>query len=111
MRVGIDYGREHLDVEVREENRIGVHRQPPALPLADPAAAAREALEHPLGFPALRRALTPDDHVALIVDERTPHLPALLSSLLGRISDFPPHGVVALATGDEGATFKELWRL
>ena len=45
-----------------------------------------------------------------------PHLPRLLSVLLtgrgdGGGVDFPPHGVVALETEDEGETWRELWRL
>lgn len=38
-----------------------------------------------------------------------PHLPRLLGQLTGR-EDFPPHGVVALATDDDGETWRELWR-
>jgi phosphohistidine phosphatase len=46
-----------------------------------------------------------------------PHLPGLLRLLTpvtggsGAGSPFPPHGVVALETDDEGKTWKELWRL
>jgi len=44
-----------------------------------------------------------------------PHLPALLASLLGEPDgspgEFPPHGVVALETMDDGETWKEIWRL
>ena len=42
----------------------------------------RDALEHPLDYPALRLALTPDDHVAIAVDEGIPHLGQLLVVLL-----------------------------
>ena len=43
-----------------------------------------------------------------------PHLPRLLALLVtgGEAGvDFPLHGVVALVTQDEGATWRELWRL
>jgi len=42
-----------------------------------------------------------------------PHLPRLRALLVGdgAESNFPAHGVVALATEDGGATWKELWRL
>jgi phosphohistidine phosphatase len=43
------------------------------------------------------------------------HLPRLLALLLGGLGDslaaFPPHGVVALVTEDDGETWTELWRL
>jgi nickel-dependent lactate racemase len=42
----------------------------------------RRALEEPVGFPALRRALTPDDHIAIVVDERLPRIQELTVSLL-----------------------------
>jgi phosphohistidine phosphatase len=43
-----------------------------------------------------------------------PHLPRLLALLItgGEAGvDFPLHGVVALVSQDEGATWRELWRL
>jgi phosphohistidine phosphatase len=40
-----------------------------------------------------------------------PHLPALLALLVGGRPGFPQHGVVALASEDEGATWMEEWRL
>jgi nickel-dependent lactate racemase len=85
MRINIDYGREHLDVDAPEGERVQIHRQAPAPPLLDPVAAVRDALETPLGFPALRRALTPDDHVAIVLDERLPHLAELLTPLIEHV--------------------------
>src|SRR5438552_1457199 len=82
MQVSIAYGRERLEVDVPESHLVGVQRQPQAPPLAEPAAAARAALETPLGFPALRRALTPDDHVVVVIDEHLPLLPELLTPVL-----------------------------
>src|SRR5262245_10814230 len=85
MRVAIDYGRQQLSLDVADdvlvEGRVAV---PPAA-LADPGAAVRDALEHPHDFPALRRALTPDDHVAVVVDERLPQVGALLVPLLEHV--------------------------
>jgi nickel-dependent lactate racemase len=86
MQVGIPYGRQRLEVEVAELNLVGVRRQADPGPPADPAAAVRAALETPVGFPALRRALTPDDHVTVVVDERLPHLAELLTPLLEHLS-------------------------
>jgi phosphohistidine phosphatase len=40
-----------------------------------------------------------------------PHLPRLLSLLVGLdAASFPQHGIVALTTDDEGDTWRELWR-
>src|SRR5262249_14928394 len=63
-----------------------VRRAPIQAPVSDPAAAVRAALETPHDFPALRRALTPDDHVAIIVDERLHRLGELLPPILEHVA-------------------------
>ena len=59
MHIRIDYGQAHLDAEVRDASWIRVERPALAPALADPAAALRDALEAPVGFPALRRVGAP----------------------------------------------------
>jgi nickel-dependent lactate racemase len=86
MRTDITYGMEHLELEVGDDRVVPTRRQPPAPPLADPAGAVAAALEAPLGFPPLRRALTPDDHVAVVLDEQVPQLPRLLTPILEHIA-------------------------
>ena len=58
-------------------------RQPAGPPIGDVAAAVREALDHPrqVEFP-LRRALTPDDRIALVIDEKLPRLGELVGGVL-----------------------------
>lgn len=71
------------------------------------------------------RDLQPDDPPQWVRDRLTgeardiliaghfPHLPRLLALLKGHgaEADFPAHGVIALASDDDGETWKELWRL
>jgi nickel-dependent lactate racemase len=104
MRVGLDFGRKHVDLEVREDQLIGVNRGVPSVPLGDPGMAMRQALESPVGFPALKRALTPDDHVAIVVDERLPHLSAMLDVLLEHIvaAGVQPERITLLTQGSLG---------
>src|SRR5262245_30280869 len=85
MPIDVVFGRERLAIEVAASRLVGVKRQPTAPPLADSAAAVRAALETPLDYPPLRQALTPDDHVAVVLDERLPHLAELLTPLLAHI--------------------------
>jgi nickel-dependent lactate racemase len=85
MRTSITYGRERLEVTLSDERLVGVRRQPAPPALSDPAAAVRAALESPHGFPALRLALTPDDRVAVVVDERLPHFVDLLTAVLEHV--------------------------
>jgi nickel-dependent lactate racemase len=77
MRLGED-----LQLDVAEAQRVPLRRQAPAPLLADVGAAVHAALETPIGFPPLRRALTPDDHLAIVVDETLHDIPGLLVPLL-----------------------------
>jgi phosphohistidine phosphatase len=75
-----------------------------------------------LGEFSATRDIQPDDPVRRIRDRlhgesrdlllagHFPHLPRLLAVLTGD-ADFPPHGVIALESIDEGVSWKELWRL
>jgi nickel-dependent lactate racemase len=83
MRIAIAFGRDRVEFEVADSHVIPGPQPPPAL--TDPAAAVRAALEEPHGFPSLRRALTPDDRVALVVEEQLPHLIELLVPVLEHI--------------------------
>jgi phosphohistidine phosphatase len=68
---------------------------------ADPPAWMRDRL----------RAETRD----VLIAGHFPHLPKLLAALKGEPDgspgEFPPHGVVALETNDEGVSWQELWRI
>src|SRR5262245_59440407 len=68
MPIPLDYGRRKLDLDVEPQRLVGTYRGP--RPIADVEEATRQALEAPVGYPPLRRALTPDDHVAVILDAR-----------------------------------------
>jgi nickel-dependent lactate racemase len=72
-------GSSHWPIRVRPDQVINLPRsQSPS----SPTVLIRDALEHPIGFEPLRRALTPDDHVAIVVDDKLPHLAELLTGLL-----------------------------
>lgn len=82
---------------------------------------------NPLAECSATRDLQPDDPPEWVRDRlrgetrdvliagHYPHLSRLLMLLLGaggdRIADFPPHGVVALVSDDDGETWTEAWRL
>jgi nickel-dependent lactate racemase len=76
----VNYGQEQVGYEVAADDVITTRPTPAAV--ADVAEAMRAALAEPVEFPALRRALTPDDHVAVVVDESLPHLLDLLMPIL-----------------------------
>jgi phosphohistidine phosphatase len=51
----------------------------------------------------------------ILIAGHFPHLPRLLTVLLGTSDgvprDFPAHGIVALETTDDGQSWNELWRI
>ena len=86
MRIAIPCGLEQIHIEIAESNLVGVRRAPIAPGIADVPAAIGTALETPIGFPALLRALTPDDHVVIVVDEHLSRLGELLVPILEHIT-------------------------
>jgi nickel-dependent lactate racemase len=86
MRLQLPWSGHHWDIEVPEQNLVRTERGPAAPAVTDLSAAVRQALETPFHFPALRRALTPEDHIAIAVDEHLPRLPEILVPLLEHIS-------------------------
>ncbi len=85
MRIAVPYGRQQTDVEVAEGKLLRVTREPIADPVRDLPSAVEQALESPLGFPPLRQALTPDDHVTIVLDDRLARLPEILTPILQHI--------------------------
>jgi phosphohistidine phosphatase len=54
------------------------------------------------------------EHRDVLIAGHYPHLPRLLAALVGVDESsvaFPPHGVVALETRDDGLTWTEVWRI
>ena len=87
-------------LEIADADFVAARRATPAAPnLPNPAAAIRDALENPRNFPSLRRALTPDDRVAVVVDDRLPHLGPMVGALLAYLADagIPPASVTLVS--------------
>jgi nickel-dependent lactate racemase len=83
--VTIEFGNARISLEIPPERLIQVERAAFPPPMADPIQAVRDALESPLRYPALRLALTPDDHVTVVVDEHLPRLAELVTAALEHI--------------------------
>lgn len=81
--VVIEYGTRQLEVAIPPD-RVIVHHRGPA-PLQDPVEAIREGLLTPVAYPALRRALTPDDRVTVVMDAQLSGMGRLLVPILEHI--------------------------
>lgn len=88
-------------VLVPTEKAVPLHRAPvPPLPTANPRELVRAALEAPVGFEPLRRALTPDDHITVVLDPDLPHAADLLAGVLDHLgtAGIGPAAVTVLTT-------------
>src|SRR5689334_2997048 len=85
MRIALAYGRQQVDLEIADGKLLRAAREPVPDAVRDVPAAVDQALEAPHGFPPLRRALTPDDHVVIVLDEQLQRLPELLTPLIHHI--------------------------
>jgi nickel-dependent lactate racemase len=96
--VEVPVGRTRWFLAVRDTDLIPVPDVPSAR-VRDARAAVVEALERPNRFESFRRALTPDDRIALVVDESLPHLPELIAGVLEYLAGagIPPSAVTAIS--------------
>ncbi|MDB5311662.1 MAG: hypothetical protein JWO38_5864 [Gemmataceae bacterium] len=57
----------------------------PPVPTASPRELVRAALEAPFGFEPMRRAVTPEDHVTVVLDPDLPHAADLLAGVIDHL--------------------------
>ncbi len=80
------------------DHRVGLRRAAVTAPTASPAELVRAALEKPFGFEPLRRALTPDDRVTVVLDPTLPHVAEMLGEVFAhlRSAGIQPEAVTVL---------------
>ena len=80
MSVVLNYGQQgRFECQVPQERLVGFYPAPE--PVADLQAELRHALEEPLEFPPLSRAVVPGDHVVLALDRHTPQAATLVAAV------------------------------
>lgn len=102
--VTVQYGRTSVQLALGPEGRVEVGGAGPLPVLEHPGEAVAAALEAPIDFPPLRRALTPADHVVLVVDERLPRLADLVTPVLAHLNQagVEPANVTVLSPAGAG---------
>ena len=87
-RIELSFGRETWALTVRPEQVVRLSYPDSSPPAAGtPRELVAESLMSPFGFDApVYRALTPDDRVAIVLDEALPHIPELLSGVLEHLA-------------------------
>jgi nickel-dependent lactate racemase len=96
LHVGLD----PWSFTVPPERQVELRRAAIAPPTATAAELARAALEKPFDFEPLRRALTPDDRVMIVLDAALPHVAELLGEVLAHMgtAGVRPEAVTVLTT-------------
>ncbi|MHB1006328.1 MAG: nickel-dependent lactate racemase [Chloroflexota bacterium] len=97
MKVRLAYGHEGLDVDLPDENVVVVESQF-VEGLADEAGAIQAALRRPIGTPALRELVRPEDSVAVVFSDITRPTPndRMLPVLLGELAHVPRENITLL---------------
>jgi nickel-dependent lactate racemase len=82
--IDLNVGLSQWSLRVADDQLVRAKSTHPFEPaIGDVGAAVRAALDHPLRFEhPLSRALTPDDHVALVIDDKLPRLGELVGGVL-----------------------------
>jgi nickel-dependent lactate racemase len=75
-------GLETWPLSVPSEQLVPLRRAAVVPPAHSVAELTRAALEQPFGFEAMRRALTPDDHVTIVLDPTLPDVAVMLGEIL-----------------------------
>ncbi len=78
-------GSQPWPLTVPADRAIAIRRSPFTAPTASAAELVSNALEQPFNFEPLRRALTPDDRVAIVIDPRLPHLTEMLAEVIRHV--------------------------
>ena len=94
LKIGLDAW--HLNVFA--EQLIPLNREVIVPTTHSAAELTRSALENPFGFEALRRALTPDDRVTVVLDSELPDVAVMLGEVLKHLGSagIPPEAVTIL---------------
>jgi nickel-dependent lactate racemase len=82
----LSFGNETWRVEVPAEKRVELRRQDAAASQLSMHDQVRDALEKPFRFEPLRRALTPDDRVVIVVDETLPNVAEAVTAILEHLA-------------------------
>ena len=97
---------------VRPEQAVELRREPFTTPTADPRELIRQSLEQPFGIDApMRRAVTPQDRVAIVLDEMMPHVADLLAGVVEHLisANVDPSAItVILPPGGTGGWMDDL---
>lgn len=109
--IDIELGGEHVSLDLSHARLVDSKQGTRGRPITDVRAALNSAVEKPDGFPPLRAALTPDDHVAIALDPGLPDLDELANGLLDYLASASvPAGAVTVLLPPGASSDAVAWR-
>src|SRR5271167_3198739 len=78
-------GLEVWPMTIQSEQLVPLGRADVVPPTQSVAELTRNALENPVGFEALRRAVTPDDRVTIVLDPDLPEVAVILGEVISHL--------------------------
>ncbi|MBS1483715.1 MAG: nickel-dependent lactate racemase [Clostridium sp.] len=104
MMISLPYGNEMVEMEVPDQCFIGMIDPPKAQPAEYPEQEIRYAIEHPTGGRGLEDIISPDQKIAVIVDDgsRPTPISTILPVLMEKLTDCgarPEHIKIVIALG------------
>jgi len=85
--IAVRFGQKAMELQVPLERLVAPARAAEAPTIVDLRLAVAQTLENPLGFPPLRQALTPDDHVTIALGEDLPGASEILIPVLSVLGE------------------------
>ncbi|HMP16759.1 MAG TPA: lactate racemase domain-containing protein, partial [Gemmatales bacterium] len=80
-------GDQMLELQFQEGTLVSGRRHAVPAIISQVEKQVTKLLNNPSEFPTLKRALTPDDHICLVVHENTNELAAVMKALLEHIQE------------------------
>jgi nickel-dependent lactate racemase len=87
MKTEIQFGGHTLSLQVPAAKQVSVRQPTAAIDRANLPRLLGERLSSPTGFPALKLAVTPDDHIAIVLDPGLPQIETLLTGVLDHLAE------------------------
>lgn len=111
MRVSVIFGDKRLELDVPDDQLVGVWEGPADLAVADLAAQVEQALNAPREFPPLGMAMVPGDRLVIALDGRAPAKRPILDAIGGvaRAAGVEPDAIRALVADADPADLDPAW--
>jgi nickel-dependent lactate racemase len=87
MKTELHFGGQKFALQLPSDRHVSIKQPATTNAPRDLSRLLSERLNHPTAYPALKLALTPDDHIAIVLDPGLPQLESLLSGVMAHLAE------------------------